>query len=345
MYYCLVLFALLSSGRGWQGQSFPCEPSPDIRAQIEKANAVDAAGPNGIDRILPLFAALRERHPEDLFVNEAYQNAVQKHGIEGYLQGLINEYQALEVTHQGDPVYHYLFLRSLVGRNTPAATIGLEEMATDNPNFSPAIRTLAEIYDAGVFRDAEREKSARNRLAGLCPGSLSLRKLDAVLDKSPLLGQAERLLAENGDPDHVISMAAQAVVDDEWRNQLIRPHDLYSVDYKRQVTREIKMEYLRAWEIQVRAHRKAGRPEKAAELIVQLESGAAMMSKQRSPDYWDALAILADLYLEGKQVDQAARTLDQMAQFLVKHPDPDRASALDHLRKVLASLPGYSNPS
>jgi hypothetical protein len=34
-----------------------------------------------------------------------------------------------------------------------------------------------------------------------------------------------------------------------------------------------------------------------------------------------------------------------MAQFLVKYPDPDRASALDHLRKVLASLPGYSNPS
>jgi hypothetical protein len=339
MYYSLVLLVLLTSGRGWQAQSFPCEPSPEIRSEIEKASAVEATGPNAIDKILPTLAAMRDRYPNDLFVHEAYQNAVQKHGIEGYLQGLIDEYQPLEVTHRGDPLFHYLFLRTLVGRNTRAAITGLEEMAAENPNFSPAIRTLAEIYDAGVFRDAEKEKAVKERLADLCPGSLSLRKLDAVRDRSPLLSQAERLLAQNGDPDRVISMATQALADDEWRNQLIRPHDLYSVDYKRQGVREIQMEYLRVWAVQVRANRKAGRPEEADQLLGRIEGGTAMMSKQHHPDYWDALAMLAELYLEGKQVDQAKRTLDRMSPLLVEHPDPDRASALDHLRMVLASLP------
>ncbi|HUK90571.1 MAG TPA: hypothetical protein VLZ81_09250 [Blastocatellia bacterium] len=341
MYYCLVLLALLTSGHPWQAQSFPCGPSLEIRSQIEKAG-VDAAGPGAIDKVLPPLAALRNRYPNDLFVHEAYQNAVQKHGIEGYLQALTDEYQALEVTHRDDPVYHYLFLRSIVGRNTRAAAIGLEEMAAQNPNFSPAIRTLAEIYDSGVFRDAEKEKSFKEKLAGLCPASPSLRKLDAVLDKSPLLGQAERLLAENGDPERAISMVTQAVVDDEWRNQLIRPHDLYSVEYKRQATRELQMEYLRAWAIQVRCQRKAGHPEKAAELVGRIESGAAGMLKRRDPAYWDALAILAGLYLEGKQVDQAKGTIERMQQLLVDHPDPDRASALDRLRQSLAGSAGPS---
>lgn len=340
MYYCLVLLTLLSSGRGWQAQTFRCGPTPDIRSQIEKASAVDATGPNAIDKILPPLAALRQRYPSDLFVNEAYQNAVQEHGIEGYLQALTDEYQALEVTHRDDPVYHYLFLRSIVGRNTPAAITGLEEMAAENPNFTPAIRALAEIYGTARFGDPEKEKTFKQKLAGLCPASLSLRKLDAVLDKSPLLAQAERLLAENGDPDRAISMTNQALVDDEWRNQLIRPHDFYSVDYKRQAAREIKMEYLRAWAIQVRANRKAGRSQKAGELLGRIESGAVMMLKQHDPGYWDALAMLAGLYIEGKQIDQAKTKLDQMEQLLVKHPDPDRASALDRLRKTLATLAG-----
>jgi hypothetical protein len=137
-------------------------------------------------------------------------------------------------------------------------------------------------------------------------------------------------------------MTTQALVDDEWRNQLIRPHDFYSVDYKRQATREIQMEYLTAWAIQVRAYRKAGRPEKAGESLGRIETGAARMRRELYAGYWDALAILAGLYSEGKQVDQVKGTLDQMQQLLAEHPDPDRAAALDKLRKSVAGAAAQS---
>jgi len=64
--------------------------------------------------------------------------------------------------------------------------------------------------------------------------------------------------------------------------------------------------------------------------------------KVRVNMYWDALATLAQLYSECGQGDKAAIKLDQMEQFLVRHPDPDRAAALDRLRK---SQPGTTGQS
>jgi hypothetical protein len=338
MCYWLVLLTLLSSGRGWQAQTLPCEPAAEVRSALEKASALNATGPEAIEAILPSLAALRDRYPNDLFVHEAYQDAVRKYGFLGHLKALARDYRTLDAQHPDDPVFHYLFLRSLVGRGTRSALAGLDQMAAQNPNFSPAIRTLAEIYDAGVFRDAEKEKSARQRLAILCPGPLALRKLDALPDKSPLLGHAERLLAETGDPDLAISQAMQALKEDEWRDQRVRLFDWYSDDDKRQALRELRMEYLRSWAIQIRCYRKVVRPEKVSELLGQMERGVSAMSHEPGPAYWNALAMLASLYLDGKQVDQASRTLDQMQQYLVEHPNSDGANALDQLRKTLAGL-------
>jgi pentatricopeptide repeat protein len=335
--YILVLFALLTVGRGWQGQPLSCEPAAEIRSELEKAGAANATGPNAINTILPPLAALRDRYPNDLFVHEAYQNAVLNYGVQGYLKNLTKEYRALYTKHPDDPLYHYLYLHSLLGRGTRVATAGLHQMAAQYPNFSSAIKTLAQIYATGVFRDAEKERSALERLADLCPGQHILPKLDALPDKSALLGQAERVLAENGDPDRVISLANQALVDDEWRNQRISLFDWYSIDYKRESLRELRMEYLRAWAIQVRCYRKAGRPEKASEVLRQMEPGVAAIRGETDPAYWDALEMLASLYLDGKQVDLASQTLDRMHQLLVEHPDPDRASALGRLRKALVA--------
>ena len=89
----------------------------------------------------------------------------------------------------------------------------------------------------------------------------------ALPDPSPLVDQAERLLAENGDPDHIVAMAQQGIRDDEWRLQRIRPFDWYSVDYKRQSQRELQAKYWRFWSLQVRCERRAGRPEKASGLL------------------------------------------------------------------------------
>lgn len=337
----IILLVVLSSGRGCQTQPAACEPNPEIRSELAKATAVNATGPNAIDSVLPPLAALRERHPDDLFVNEAYQAAVQEHGIEGYLEAMTSEYETLQAKHPGNEMYHYLFLRSLLGRNTSTAITGLNQMIEENPRFAPASRTLAEIYDAGRFKDAEKEKAERQRLAALCPNSI-VRKLDALPEKSPLLDQAERLLTENVDPDRVVAMAMDGVRADEWRLQRIRPFDWYTVDYKRQASKDIRQEYWRAWVVQARCYNKAGRTNDAAGALNRLEGAAQQLRRDPSNAYWDALATLAQLYSESKQEGQVAAKLNQMQQLLTERPDSERSAALDRLRKSLMGTAGQS---
>ena len=74
-----VLWLLLTSM--W-AQGGPCGPSPAIRAQLGKIT-VDVSSPSDFDRALAPLLALRQRYPNDLWVNERYQDAVQQYGIEG----------------------------------------------------------------------------------------------------------------------------------------------------------------------------------------------------------------------------------------------------------------------
>ena len=143
-------------------------------------------------------------------------------------------------------------------------------------------------------------------MLALCPG-YSLQPRPAGLpDPSPLVDQAERLLAQHGDPDRIAAMALQGIRDDEWRLQRIRPFDWYSVEFKRQAQRELQAKYWRVWSLQVRCERLAGRPQKAAELLAVMDQRAASL-RSSDPPYWDALATLVRLYEEGNQKDLANR--------------------------------------
>ena len=73
--------------------------------------------PTSIEALAPLVA-LRQHYPNDLWVNEHYQDAVQQYGIEGHLRKLTEEYQVLSMQHPDDLMYSYLYARSLMGRNT-----------------------------------------------------------------------------------------------------------------------------------------------------------------------------------------------------------------------------------
>lgn len=334
MHCCIILLALFFGGTCWQAPACPCAPAAQIKSEIEKAAGKDSSGPFAITTVLPALAALREKYAGDLFVNEAYQDAVRKHGIEGYLQGMTDEYQGLDSRHPGELIYHYLFLRSLIGRNTPAAIQGLTQILAENPNFAPASRALTQIYALDAFRDAEKEKRELERLHSLCPGWDPGPHLDTLPARSTLLDQAERAVAESGDPDKIISMTQESLSQDEWRLQRIRPFDWYSVDYKRQAYREIRQQYWKAWTLQVRCYRKAGRTEDAAGILDQMERGALSMRKESPLLYWDSLGTLARLYIEGKQIDKAKEKIDLMQHLLVEHPDPERSAALERLRQM-----------
>lgn len=326
-----ILFCALLAPAWAQGA--PCGPSPKIRSQLEKITVI-VSNPSDFDQALAPLAVLRQRYPNDLWVNERYQDAVQQHGIEGYLRKLTEDYQVLSMQHPDDTMYSYLYARSLMGRNTPAAIQQMTEIVTDHPDFAPAHGSLAEIYASTIFHDESKEKTERERFLALCSASEIRRRPAGLPEPSPLIGQAENLLAQDGDPDRIAAIAEQGVRDDEWRLQRIRPFDWYSADYKREAQRDLQAKYLRLWSLQVRCYRRASRPEKATALLAVMDQRATALHSSSDPTYWDALALLARLYEEGNQKDLAVLKLKSMQDFLTAHPDPRRSDQLEDLQKL-----------
>jgi len=300
----LILFAFLGLGSAWAGQSSLCGPTAGIGAELEKIGPLALTDAAAYDQTIAPLQALRARYPEDLFVHERYQDFVQQYGIEGHLRQLTEEYQAFTFQHSGGLMYAYLFARSMIGRSTPSAIERLAEIAAKNPEFAPAHRELAEIYASERFRNPEKEKAEREKFLSSCPGSTLATLPPPLPGSSPLIARAEQMLAQNRDPDAANATALEGLRADEWRLQRIRPHDWYTVDYKRQTQRELQGEYWKVWGLQVRCYRKSRQPEKAAELLAQMEQRIAQLPKS-DPNYSEAAATLARLRAEEGQKVQA----------------------------------------
>ena len=329
----LMIVVLSSAASGSQAPQ--CGPGPAIRAEILNAAARRPTDSAAFDENVSPFLTLRRRHPDDLFVHESYQDAVQQYGIEGHLRMLTQEYQAISLEHPGDVTYRYLAARALIGRATTSAIQNLTQLLAENPDFAPAHRSLAEIYGSEMFRDRDKETTEREEFLALCPGSEIAHRPAPLPPPSSRLDDAERLVAQNGDPDLARDMLLRALRDDEWRLQRIRPFDWYSVDYKRENQGALRSKYWRGWAIQVRCYRLAQMPEQAAELMRAMERRASTLNSS-DPVYWDALATLARLYAEGNQKDLASQKLDLMGQFLNSHPNTDHAGQLAELKKLIA---------
>ena len=193
--------ALLLLTAAWaQGEA--CGPSPEVRSQLGQIKVV-VAGPLDFDRGLAPLLALRRQHPSDLWVNLRYQDAIQQYGIEGHLRKLTEEYQVLSMQHSDEVTYTYLYARSLMGRNTLSAIQQMTKIIASHPGFAPAHASLAEMYSSTAFHDESREKAERERLLALCPGYSLQQRPAGLPDPSPLVDQAERLLAQQGNPDRI----------------------------------------------------------------------------------------------------------------------------------------------
>jgi hypothetical protein len=339
---CFIL-AVASSSILWCAEppNF-CQPPPEIERALQNAAAASAAVTDpfaALDRAAP-FQAVRDRYPDSLFAHERYQDAIHEYGIEGHMRLLTRQYTELESKHAGDPMYRYLWLRAMVGRNTAAAIKGLDELVADNPAFAPAYGTLAEIYGAEAYRDPRKEQSEKAKYIALCPGGAFTRRPPPLPPVTPLLDQAERLLAAGGDPDRIIEITKQGLMEMEWRSQRIRALDWYSPDYKLQDARQLRAEYWQAWPIEVRCHRKAGRAQSADELLASMEQQAPVMRKNSESAYWDAIYTLAYLYVEGHEAIQANQKLNELRQLAANNPDPTEkdlhAGRIEKLRKTIA---------
>jgi len=335
MRFALVLLGMLGAAAGGYAQAASCGPVPTIRAELRKAAAAPIMDASDFDHNIAPFRALRDRHPDDLFAHEGYQDAVQRFGIEGHLRALTEEYQNLFNQHPDDLKYHYLYLRSLLGRGTPGAIQGLSEIAGQNPGFAPAHRALAEVYASDAFHDAANEKAERGKFLALCPGAALAQRPGPLPPPTALLDRAEDLLNRNGDPNQAVTLALQGIREEEWRLQRTRPFDWYSVDYKRGVQLEVQAKYWRLWSLEVRSYRKAGQEEKAAQTLATMEQRAAAFRKGADPVYWEALVALTRLYAEGNQKEQATEKLASLQRLLAGQPDAAHASQLQDLRRLV----------
>jgi hypothetical protein len=322
-----------------------CQPPPEIENAFQKASAASAAVTDpfaALDRAAP-FLAVRDQYPDSLFAHERYQDAIHEHGIEGHLQLLAKQYTELESRHSGDPVYHYLWLRAIVGRTTPAAIRGLNQLIADNPSFAPAYRTLAEIYGTQAFHNPEREAIEKKNFLALCPGGAFTRRPPPIPPPSTLIDAAARQLDQSAQVESdtcakIVTMTIQGLKEFEWRSQRIRAFDWYSRDYKLQDARDLRAKYWEAWPVQVRAYRKAGQLEMAGQLLTAMEQRALPLRYQPGSAYWDAIEVLARLYAEDHQSERVLEKLKELEKLLSETQDPDqkslRAARLGGLRNL-----------
>jgi hypothetical protein len=295
--------ALLSSA-----EPAACGPSPELQAEFQEAATISGAvaDPFGaLDKAAP-FLAVRDRHPDNLFAHERYQDAIYENGIEGHLRLVAKQYHDLEVQHPDDLMYRYLALRTLVGRSTLRAIQGLDELLASHPDFAAAHRTLAEIYGVEAFRDSGKEKSERELYLAACPAGTFTRRPASIPGPSPLIDRAGPMLAQGGDPEAVVAMTIQGLKEFEWRSQRIRAFDWYSIDYKVQDARELRTKYWQVWPIQVRAYRKLGKPEMANQLLEVMQQRAERLRGQPGSIYDDAQAVLARLHAEADHTERKA---------------------------------------
>jgi pentatricopeptide repeat protein len=314
-----------------------CEPTPQIQQEI--ANATAAAPGKGSfgERTAP-FKARRERFPKDLFVHVRYQDAVNDHGIEGYLKHMAEEYLALRDAHPGELLYQYLLARTLEGRNTKGAIAAMKEVLSRDINFPPAHRTLAEIYGSKAFKDRPNETAERGKLQELCPGTAIAARPTPPPAKSELCSQAEALLKQLRSDERVPELVYQALSQDEWRLQRIRPYDWYTVSFKKEAGRALQIEYWNGWRMIVQHFWKTEQTAKADQLLDEMQGRLAHLEREPTSEvYWAGATTLVNLYAQAKQTAKAREILAKMQSSLKAKPDAKRAAELARLKAKFLS--------
>jgi tetratricopeptide (TPR) repeat protein len=339
MFNRFIFLPLALCSAAWCSEFNTCRPTPEIEEELRKAAAVPIAEPFACFKNVAPFQEVRERHSDDLFAHEAYQDAMHEHGIEGHMRYLTKEYDALKQKHPSELMFEYLALRTLVGRETPTAIESLNQLLSQHPDFAPAHRTLAEIYGTETFREAEKEKIERAKYLNLCPGGAFTKRPPGIPKPSTLIDEAERRFAQGADPAQVLKTAMQGQTEYEWRTQRIRAFDWYTRDYRLQDAQYLRNKNWQALTIRVRACWKAERAQEALATIGQMKRMLPGFLQDSDAMYWQALDTLVQLYSEGKQKESAINVLSTMRKFAAEKPSSEWSARIEALVK-LASMEG-----
>ena len=153
-----VVAALIASGFAAQAQTglHACQADPADRKIYNQVRTSP-------DRVKLLREALAE-HPDDLFLN--YWLIVSPDERPGPFAA---EYKTRLDAHPGEPVFQYLYGRSLLGKDTPQALRLIEGALAKDPEIPYAYETLMEIYASSGFRDRAKLVEDLRALYGSMP--------------------------------------------------------------------------------------------------------------------------------------------------------------------------------
>jgi hypothetical protein len=309
-----------------------CEPCAEVRQELEKASWPTVAENATVEQTIGALRSLRERFPDDVFVHLRYQDAINEVGVEGHLEEMFEEYLALTTKHPDDVFYLYLYGRTLEGRMTPQAVSTMEEVLKLDPAFAPAHRTLAEIYGSTRFGDRQKEKAERAKFAEACPGG-SIPPQPPPLPQPGDLSRARQLLGQDDAEDRVAEVVYQAMQQDQWRLQRIRPFDWYTAEWKKQVALEAELTQWKGWSLLVRHYGAIHQDLKLQPLLVDMQDRFRRIHGDRNPHlFWTAATELVALYAQANQPDTVRETLKQMERFLLANPDGKRFAQLAKLK-------------
>ncbi len=140
-----------------------CEAPAEVREAFKRPAEKASLGRDRIEFTRSVLA----KFPNDLWANRTYQDAFRQGLV--YQQAVIDEYKAALAKHSGDPEYLYLYARVLIGTKTPAAIETLDQAIAKDSGYAPARLSLAEIYRAPNFKDAEKAKANLKVWMAACP--------------------------------------------------------------------------------------------------------------------------------------------------------------------------------
>ena len=161
---------------GFTAPSAGCEASPPTREILNRLAAPPDPRQPAAERTARTVEALRTAltsTPRDLFLHEAYQDAVI--GRIGDERGrVIDEYGTLLAKTPDDPVFLYLAARAEFGWKTPQAIAHIKQSMTVAPEFAPPHLLLARIDSSEAFDDPKEAAVHLDRFSELCPSSVRI---------------------------------------------------------------------------------------------------------------------------------------------------------------------------
>ena len=145
-----------------------CAPPIAIQAlSPERHNCVKLSTPDQEARIAAIQATLAH-WPDDLFLNR-WLIELQAKPQTGSLAA---EYREKLAKHPDDPRFIYLYARSLVGKDTPAAIQSFEKLIAREPKLPWTYLALTEVYSSAAFRDPAKVAENLRAFHSACPANL-----------------------------------------------------------------------------------------------------------------------------------------------------------------------------